>query len=99
MHCSHTQSVDVDESSDESLDLNLGWILQHGFLLEEFLHQAKVHQKNKKLFCLPMNEASMPIPHQRPTNKLTFYIPKTMRTFITYMSHDMRFPAMWHFDY
>ena len=38
LHCSHTQSGDVDEGSDQSLDLDLGWVLQHGRLLEAFAH-------------------------------------------------------------
>ena len=32
LHCWHTQSMDVDEVSDQSLVLYTGWICKHGHL-------------------------------------------------------------------
>ena len=37
----HTQNIDVEECSDQKLDILSHWILQFGCLKEEFAHTVK----------------------------------------------------------
>ena len=36
--CSHMQSMDVDEDSNQNLDIKFRWIRQHGRLKESVVH-------------------------------------------------------------
>ena len=38
IHCFHTQSMEVDEASDQILDLKFCWLGQHGRFFEAIAH-------------------------------------------------------------